>query len=117
MKALELIVVGLVAGLLSGIFGVGGGIVMVPLLIFVFKLPVEVAIGTSLMVIIPTAIMGSVRHAQLSHVDFQVAGLVAVGAVVAALVGASLTPYLGAIWLRRGFALLLLVTGARLLMK
>jgi uncharacterized membrane protein YfcA len=117
MKIVGLLTVGLIAGMMSGLFGVGGGIVTVPLLILIFGFPAHIAIGTSVITIVPTALMASVRHAQLSHVNFKVAGVIAAGAVLGALIGASLTPYLDAVWLKRGFGLLLIGTGLRMLLK
>lgn len=59
--------IGLVSGVTSGLFGVGGGIVMVPAMIYFLTPPIrdiKQAIGTSLAVIIPTAIVGTFKHHQ-----------------------------------------------------
>ena len=58
-------IIGLVSGVTSGLFGVGGGIIMVPAMVYFLSPPVrdiKQAIGTSLVIIIPTAIMGSYKH-------------------------------------------------------
>jgi uncharacterized membrane protein YfcA len=76
-----------------------------------------IAIGTSLATIIPTALIASFRHSQLGNIDWRVAGLMAIGSVVGAFAGASLSAYVPGDWLKRGFAVLLLVTAARMLWK
>jgi hypothetical protein len=114
---LAVIGIGLVAGLTGGLFGVGGGIVIVPLLIMFVHMTPQMAIGTSLAVIIPTAVMGSYRHSQIGHVDWRIAAIMAIGSVVGAYAGASLSDYVSGDWLKRAFAILLLVTAIRLLWK
>lgn len=109
--------IGLLAGLLGGLLGVGGGLVIVPLIILVAGVPPKIAIGTSLATIIPTAIIASWRHHHLGHVDWKLAATMAAGSVAGALAGASLTAYVADDWLKRGFALFLIATGLRMLWK
>jgi len=109
--------IGLVAGLLGGLFGLGGGAIIVPMLILGIGMNPALAIGTSLATIIPTALMATLRHSQLGHVDWKVAGLMAIGSVAGAYTGASLSAHVPADLLKRGFAILLLVTAARMLWK
>jgi len=107
----------LVAGLLGGLFGLGGGAIIVPMLILGLGMSPALAIGTSLTTIIPTAIIGALRHFQLGHVDWRVAGLMALGSVGGAYAGASLSAHVPAEWLKKGFAILLLITAGRMLWK
>ncbi|KGM16538.1 sulfite exporter TauE/SafE family protein [Actinotalea fermentans] len=85
-----LLALGLVTGILSGLFGIGGGIVIVPVLIAVFGASDLVAKGTSLLVIIPTAITGTVANARGGMVDVRSGLAVGVAAAVASALGASL---------------------------
>ena len=117
MKPFGLIGVGLFAGLMGGLLGVGGGIVTVPMLMLFFGIEAKLAIGTSLAAIVPTAIMAAARHAHLGNVDWKLAGLVATGAVVGAFIGASATNHVSGEWLRRLFAAFLIVTAIRMLWK
>ena len=67
---------GVGGGILSGLFGVGGGIVMVPAMVLLLSPPIrdiKQAIGTSLVVIIPTALMGSFKHFQQGNVEWRTA--------------------------------------------
>lgn len=109
--------IGLLAGLIGGLFGVGGGIVIVPLLVLAIGVAPKIAIGTSLAVIVPTAIMAAFRHHGLGNIDWKVAGIMALGSVIGAFAGASLTAYLSGDALRKGFAIFLLATSVRMLLK
>ena len=60
--------IGLIGGVTSGLFGVGGGVVMVPAMMLLLNLDIKPAIGTSLAVIVPTALMGTLKHHDLGHV-------------------------------------------------
>jgi uncharacterized membrane protein YfcA len=83
--------VGATAGLLSGLLGVGGGIVMVPGFTQLVGMPVKRAIGSSLACVAIFAIPGSITHAALGNIDWRFALLLAVGVVPGARLGARLT--------------------------
>ncbi|HEX8098944.1 MAG TPA: sulfite exporter TauE/SafE family protein, partial [Actinomycetota bacterium] len=82
--AAGLVVIGVVAGALAGLLGVGGGIVIVPALVLLFSVPDPVAKGTSLLVIIPTAIVGTVNNLRARNADLRIAMTVGLFGVVAA---------------------------------
>lgn len=88
--ALVCVLVGLVAGLMSGLFGVGGGIIMVPSLIFFFEFMGADARGTSLLVILPTAIIGTYRNYKLKNLDFTTGVKIGVVGASMAFVGSYL---------------------------
>lgn len=75
VPALGLIALGLAVGFISGFFGIGGGIIAVPMLKFFFNVPFHIAIGSSLALIIGTSISASYRHHQLGNIDYRM-GLV-----------------------------------------
>jgi uncharacterized membrane protein YfcA len=106
-----LVLTGLVAGLFSALFGVGGGIVAVPMLILVARLPERVATATSLGAIGITAIAGVTVFALRGEVDVRYAALVGIPAVVGALLGTSLQQRITTTSLTYGFALLLTAIG------
>ena len=109
--------IGLVAGTLGGLLGVGGGIVMVPAFTRLLDLPVKQAVGTSMGVIFFTAISASWRHWQLGNLQPRVVVLVAALSMVGAWLGASLTSRVNERTLRVLFALFLIVTAADMLHK
>ena len=108
------IMMGVAAGLLSSVMGVGGGVIIVPALIFLFGFSVSTAAGTSLAVIIPTAIMGVLRHQLMGNVQWQAAIMLALGGIVGAYIGPWALTVFPELWLRRGFAVLLVYTAYRM---
>ncbi|TBN57026.1 sulfite exporter TauE/SafE family protein [Glaciihabitans arcticus] len=82
--------IGLVAGLLSGLFGVGGGILIVPALVLAARFDPRLASGTSLAAIVPISLIGVVSYAATGNVDWAAALLLAIGAIVGAQIGTHL---------------------------
>lgn len=95
--------VGLLAGLMSGLFGVGGGTVIVPLLVLILGFDQRFAAGTSLAAIVPTATVGVVSYAIHGSVAWIPALILAVGAVGGAQIGTWLLPRLSLTVLRWSF--------------
>lgn len=109
-------VVGLVAGFMSGLFGVGGGILIVPALVVVLGFGQRLAHGTSLAAVLPISIASLIGYVVHGNVDWTVGGLLAVGAVAGAVVGTHFLHRLPHDALAIGFALLLLATAARMIL-
>jgi uncharacterized protein len=111
-----LVAVGLLAGSLAGLLGVGGGIVMVPALVLVLAEPQVIAKGTSLAVIVPTAAAGTIANLRAHLTDLRVASVVGVAGVAAgyaaSVLALGLDPLLSAVL----FALLLVAMAVRLLL-
>lgn len=103
------VAIGLAAGLLSGLFGVGGGTVIVPLLLLFLRFEQRLAAGTSLAAIVPTATVGVVSYAVHGSVAWIPALILAAGAVVGAQIGTWLLARLPQNALRWGFIGFLLV--------
>ncbi|HEX6971597.1 MAG TPA: sulfite exporter TauE/SafE family protein [Limnochordia bacterium] len=114
---IALALLGLAAGSLGGLLGVGGGVIIVPALTYLLHVPIHIAVGTSLAVIIPTAITGSLTHFTKGNVDLRAAVLVAAGSIVGAYAGATLAEYLPAVIIKRLFGVLLAVMAIRLLIS
>lgn len=106
---LSCIGVGLAAGLLSGIFGVGGGTVIVPMLVLLLRFDQRLAAGTSLAAIVPTATVGVISYAVHGSVAWIPALILAAGAVVGAQIGAWLLARIPQNALRWGFVAFLAV--------
>jgi uncharacterized membrane protein YfcA len=111
----RLVAIGLVAGLLSALLGVGGGIVIVPLLLLLCAFPAREAAATSLGAVAITAVAGVALYAARGDVRVGYAALVGLPATVGALAGASLQQRLSSWVLTLGFALLLTGIGVWLL--
>ena len=107
---------GVAAGLLSGLFGVGGGLVMVPLLVAWFALDQRRASATSLLAIVPIATASAVGYAVNGSVDVTAGLILLVGAVLGGQLGAWLLPRTPVATLQLWFAVLSLLTAARLVL-
>jgi len=107
--------VGLLAGVLAGLLGIGGGVIMVPVMTLAFGLPPVVAKGTSLAVIVPTAIVGTWRNARARNVDVRAASIVGVAGSASAAVGGVVSARLPDTAANVLFGLLLLAISARML--
>ncbi|PRY65902.1 hypothetical protein B0I08_10950 [Glaciihabitans tibetensis] len=113
---IALALIGIIGGLLSGMFGIGGGIIMVPLLISLAGMDQRHASATSLVAIIPTAIVGSITYLVNGQIDLLAGLIIAVGAVVGAIIGSALLKRIPLVWLRWMFIVLILAVAARMLL-
>jgi uncharacterized membrane protein YfcA len=113
-RIIRLALIGLIVGFFSGLFGVGGGIVLVPLLIVVVGYGQRRASGTSLAAVLPTAISGMVSYAAHGSVDWVAGAILAAGAIVGSLVGTWLLHHTRQQALRWIFIVFLLLVAARL---
>ena len=109
---LVLVAIGLGAGLLSGVFGIGGGVVIVPALVLFAGFSQILATGTSLAILLPpiglAAVVEYYRH---GHVNVRAAAIIAVSLAVGGWVGAVGAQYLQGAYLRLGFAVFVLILG------
>ena len=113
----RLAAIGLVAGLFSTLFGVGGGIVIIPLLVLVAGFESKSAAGTSLAAIGITALAGTILYAFEGHVDVGYAALVGLPAAVGALSGSALQQRVTGRALTLAFAALLVAIGVWMLVS
>lgn len=113
MTAALAIALGLAAGVLAGLFGVGGGILFVPTLILL-GLGEHEAVGTSLLAILPTVAAGTWRQASYGNVRWRAALVLGLAAAASAWGGAAVADQLGGETLRRLFAVLLLAVAAQI---
>ena len=114
--ALE-VAVGFVVGALSGLLGIGGGVILVPILTLLFGVPQHMAQGVSLFMIVPTSIVGTWTQLRLGAVEKRLVAPIAAASVVAAVAAAAVANQLPAPLLRQLFGLLLVVTGARMALR
>ena len=109
--------IGLFAGVASGIAGVGGGVLMVPGMVFLLGLPQPLAQGTSLLAILFTSVSGSVVNVRNGHSRLAIATVVGLGGLASAQVGKSIALAIDPDLLQRLFGLLVLFSGTRMLLK
>lgn len=109
------VAIGLAAGLLSGVFGIGGGILIVPALLLLARMSPATATGTSLgALLLPVGALGAWQYYRNGHVDVRASLLLALGLLVGAYFGAIFAQGLDPATAKRAFAVLLLVVAVRL---
>jgi hypothetical protein len=116
MNLALLIALGLLAGVLAGMFGIGGGLIIVPGLVLVLKVDAKMAAGTSLAaLVLPTGLLGALEYYRSGLIDIKAACIVAGGLFVGAYFGARLMVGLDPLMAKRIYGGFLLLMGARLL--
>lgn len=112
----QLALIGLAAGFLAGLLGIGGGVLMVPAMVLLLGFDQHVAQGTSLLVIIPAALSGSYTHHRNGRLFLRDAAILGAGGVIGAVIGSVFALSIEDDILRRLFAGFLLITAARMLL-
>jgi uncharacterized membrane protein YfcA len=113
--ALANVALGCIVGALAGLLGVGGGTILVPILVLAERYPQHVAQGVSLLMILPTGIVGAWSHARHGHVVKSLLPPLMAGGAVGALLGALLAHRIEATALSRLFAIFLLPVSAQMI--
>ncbi|MEH7374893.1 sulfite exporter TauE/SafE family protein [Neobacillus drentensis] len=109
------VLIAFVVGFLSGVFGVGGGSLMVPTMILVFFFPPHVATATSMFMILPTSLLSSITHITLGNVDWLYALALVPGAWIGAKVGVFLNTKLKSKTIVLMLRTILVIVGIRLI--
>ncbi len=104
------------AGVLSGLFGIGGGIVIVPLLTLLLRFSPSKSVGTSLAaMLLPVGLIATYRYFKAGEADLKVAGAIGVAMLITAGLGATIGLSIGNAWVSRGFGVLLVIVGVKFL--
>ena len=110
------LVIGGVAGFLNGLFGGGGGMIVVPLLMWMLKLESKVAHATAILIILPLSITSGLFYASFGNLDVSVLIPAGVGVVGGGIVGAFLLKKLSSKWVVIIFSIVMAVAGAKMLL-
>jgi uncharacterized membrane protein YfcA len=112
---MQFLALGVIAGILAGLFGIGGGVVIVPGLILVAGMKPETATGTSLAsLLLPVGALGAWHYYKHGYVEVRPALWIALGIALGAFLGAYLAVWLPARDLQRAFAIFLVVIAVHL---
>ena len=114
LEIIALILLGLAAGTVAAALGLGGGVIFVPSLVVLFGFDQHIAQGTSLAVILPTALVAAVAHARRGNVRWDLAVPIGLAGIVGGVFGARIALALDADLLGRMFGVFLLVLAARM---
>jgi hypothetical protein len=111
--------IGLGVGIVSGGFGVGSGIILVPALVYVLAADQKTAQGMSLVVMVPMVLMSAIRYTlnPTIHISLWIALVLAVASVIGANIGSSIAFVLPTEILRKGFAVFIIMAGVLMLWK
>ncbi len=104
------------AGFLAGLFGIGGGALQVPAMILLLGVPVEIAMATSSLMILISALAGGITHIQLANVAYEFIPFIIISVIIGAQIGVQVQRRTGARTLRRMFAFFLIVIGLRMIL-
>ncbi len=114
LRDLLTVLAGLVVGVASGVIGIGGGILLVPIMVLGFGYGQHLAQGTSLFAVIPTSLAGALTHARYGNVVWRAGLWMGLGGALGALLGAAFALGLPREVLARAFGLLLIVSAWQL---
>ncbi|MFN9066879.1 MAG: TSUP family transporter [Bdellovibrionales bacterium] len=113
--------IGLTAGILSGLFGIGGGIIVVPLLVLLWGYPQQLASATSLIIfLLPIGLAGVWKYYSMGVLkpeQFKLGLMIGLGVMLGSYFGAQLSSYLSGAYLQKGFSLLLFFVALQLWFK
>jgi uncharacterized protein len=113
---LIVITVGIAAGILGGLVGVGGGIIIVPALVYFLGFSQKTAQGTSLgLIMLPVGILGVLQYYKQGHVDFKVVGILAAGFLLGSFFGSKIALGLSQETVKKIFAVLMILIAMKML--
>ncbi|MBP2640323.1 MAG: Sulfite exporter TauE/SafE [Firmicutes bacterium] len=113
---LLLVLLGLVVGLLSGLLGIGGGVVFVPVMVLLLNIPQHIAQGISMLVIIPTAIVGVIQLHKYRLCNYRLGAYLAIGAVCGAFISSGFAQQVPADVLRHLFGIFVIITALKMIL-
>jgi uncharacterized membrane protein YfcA len=115
MNGFAYIFLGLIGGVLSGMFGIGGGVILIPALVFIFGFTQHQAQGTTLAVmVLPIGFLAALRYYQSGNVKLGVVGFICLGFFVGGLLGANFVNQISDSLLKKMFALFLMAVSLRM---
>ena len=110
MKEILYLVLGLTAGTLSGMFGIGGGTILIPGLVFLAGLSQHQAQGTTLAImLLPIGLLAVIKYYQAGHVNFYITAFICAGFLFGGLIGANMAVALPNLVLKKAFGIFLMV--------
>ena len=118
LQLLILLAIGLIAGVFAGMFGIGGGIIIVPALLYVVKMKQLEALGTSLAALIPpVGLLGALEYYRNGYINLKFAALIALGLFLGAFLGAKLMISLPVGAARKLYAVFMIVIALQMLFE
>lgn len=110
------IIIGLIAGIISGLFASGGGMIIVPALVYLLGVEESKARATSIFVILPMVITSGIFYYQNNYIDWKIGILCAIGGMVGGFFGAKFLKKLPEVYLKASFAIFLVYVSIRMIL-
>lgn len=114
-KFLLLALIGIFTGLINGLLGIGGGTILIPAMVFLLGEKQHLAHGTSLSIILPTAIISTIIYQTNHHIDWNLVWKIALSGMIGGYCGARLMPLIPARHLRKLFGAFMFIAGLRMI--
>ena len=117
MKLLKKVLIGIIAGIISGLFSSGGGLILVPAFIYLLGLDERVARGTTIVCILPMVITSSILYSISNFVEWKIGLMCVLGGIIGGIIGAKLLKKLPIAYIRIVFIVFLLYMSIKLLIQ
>lgn len=116
MNAMLYVILGLVAGIFGGMFGIGGGTILIPALVYLFGLTQHQAQGTTLAIMVPPiGLLAALRYYYSGNVKLGMAGFICLGFLIGGLLGANLIHHVSDPLLKKLFGIYLLIISLKMI--
>lgn len=117
MKNQKMAIIGIVAGIICGLFASGGGLILVPAFVYLLKLDDRKARGTAVFCILPMVITSSIFYHKGNYINWSIGVLCAIGGIIGGVIGAKLLKIIPNKYVRISFTIFLLYVAIRMLIQ
>jgi len=111
---IKLVIIGIVAGFISGLLGIGGGIIFIPFLIYIMKIDQLTAQGTAMTVIFPTAMVGALTYFQAGTLDLGISTYLISASILGVFIGVHFAHKVKIFYLRKSFSIFLMAVAVKM---
>jgi len=111
----KLVAIGFVTGIINGLFGSGGGTLIVPVLVFLVKMEDFEAHATAISIILPLSIISTIMYLKSNIIKFNIGYVVAIGGIIGGFIGAKFLKRIPNIILRKIFGVIIMITALRMI--
>ena len=115
MEKIKKVVMGLIAGVICGLFASGGGLILVPAFLYLLKVDDKIARGTAVCCILPMVVTSSIFYYKENYIDWNIGIRCAIGGIIGGIVGAKLLKKIPTIYVRILFSLFLFFVSIKML--
>lgn len=118
MQIINFIILGLISGWFSGLLGIGGGIIIIPALVYIFGMTQHQAQGTTLaLMVLPIGLFAALKYYGIGNVDIKTALFISCGFLIGAYLGAVTAQPISEIWLKRIFGMFLFIIAVKMVIS